>query len=81
MVLATLPKGQAATVHKVDHPQFEMKQQLEALGFDAGEPVSLVNIAPFGDPLQVKIGQTLVSIHRRDAQHIHLCSPNCQDNH
>lgn len=81
MVLATLPKGQVATVHEVSHPKFEMKQQLEALGFDAGEPVLLVNVAPFGDPLQVKIGQTLVSIHRKDAEHIHLCSTSCQGDH
>lgn len=81
MRLSELKKGQLATVHAIEHPETEMNQQLEAMGFETGESVQLVNIAPFGNPLQIKIGHTLVSVHRETAQHIHLCSENCQDSH
>lgn len=77
MVLSELPRGQEATIHHVSHPRDDMQIQLNAMGFDPGETIKLLMKAPFGNPLQVKVGATLIAIHTDDAQHVHLCDLHC----
>ncbi len=76
MLLSKLPKGQEAKIHYVSHPCNSMQIQLSVLGFDPGETVKLLMKAPLGNPLQVKVGETLVAINTDDAQHIHLYEVN-----
>ncbi|MGO3344323.1 MAG: FeoA family protein [Marinomonas sp.] len=78
MVLSELSKGQTAKIHSVAHPHEDKQIQLSALGFDPGETVKLMMKAPFGNPLQVKVGSTLIAIHTDDAQYIQLCDEHCQ---
>ncbi|MBJ7555826.1 FeoA family protein [Marinomonas spartinae] len=78
MVLSELLRGQEATIHHVSHPSDEMQIQLNALGFDPGETIKLLMKAPLGNPLQVKVGATLIAIHTDDAQHVHLCDEYCE---
>ncbi|RBP81130.1 ferrous iron transport protein A [Marinomonas rhizomae] len=79
MVLSELPKGVTANIHSVIHPHRDKQIQLLALGFDPGESVQLMMKAPFGNPLQVKVGATLIAIHTDDAQYIQLCEGACED--
>ncbi|MEL0622654.1 FeoA family protein [Marinomonas arenicola] len=78
MLLSELPKGKVAKIHFVAHPHEDKQIQLSALGFDPGETVKLMMKAPFGNPLQIKVGATLIAIHTDDAQYIHLCDEQCE---
>lgn len=73
MLLSELVKGKEAKIHKVSHPHKDKQMNLTALGFDPGETVKLLMKAPLGNPLQVKVGSTLVAIHTDDAQYVYLC--------
>jgi len=42
-------------------------QRLMELGLLAGRRLTLIRRAPLGDPLQVRIGSTLLAIRRADA--------------
>ncbi|WP_428240449.1 FeoA family protein [Gynuella sp.] len=79
MVLSQLQKGHVAKIHRVTHPHGETQEQLISLGFDPGETVQLMMKAPFGNPMQIKVGSTLIAIHSTDAQHVHLCESECKD--
>ena len=79
MVLSQLQKGRVAKIHHVAHPHDDIQEQLFSLGFDPGETVQLMMKAPFGNPMQIKVGSTLIAIHAADAQHIHLCDASCED--
>lgn len=72
MLLSQLAKGTPARIRQITHPQAAMTLQLSALGFDPGESVQLMTVAPFGNTLQVKVGATLVAIHSDDAKYIEL---------
>lgn len=78
MLLSQLPKGTVAKIHSVAHPHQDKQIHLTALGFDPGETVQLMMKAPFGNPLQIKVGATLVAIHSDDANHVHLCDEACE---
>ena len=78
MVLSELPKGVTAHIHSVIHPHDDKQMHLIALGFDLGETVQLMIKAPFGNPLQVKVGPTLIAIHSNDARYIELCDSPCE---
>ena len=49
----------------IDHSDFQSR--LYALGLYPGVWVDVLHIAPFGDPLQVKVGHTLLSIRKSEA--------------
>ena len=60
--LSELKPGEAATIVKA--PQ--TNQRLAEIGFVAGERVSLVKVAPFGDPVVVQVLDTPVIIRRAE---------------
>ncbi|MBX3723053.1 MAG: ferrous iron transport protein A [Turneriella sp.] len=60
--LSELKPGEAATIVKA--PQ--SNQRLAEIGFVAGERVSLVKVAPFGDPVVVQVLDTPVIIRRAE---------------
>ncbi len=49
----------------IDHRDFQSR--LYALGLYPGVWVEVLHLAPFGDPLQVKVGNTLLSIRKKEA--------------
>ena len=49
----------------IDHRDFQSR--LYALGLYPGVWVDVLHVAPFGDPLQVKVGQTRLSIRKKEA--------------
>lgn len=46
----------------------DFQSRLYALGLYPGVIVDVMHIAPFGDPLQVRIGHTLLSIRKSEAR-------------
>lgn len=69
MTLADLPLHASAhiTGYSDTGKQFH---QLHHLGVIPGAPVTHLHTAPLGDPLQVKVSNTRISIRKQDAKHI-----------
>lgn len=67
MTLADIePSGRCYVTSAAEsHPEFQSR--LYALGLYPGVWVDVLHVAPFGDPMQVRVGQTLISIRRREA--------------
>lgn len=45
----------------------ELQSRLYALGLYPGVEVNVLRFAPAGDPIQIRIGATLLSIRKREA--------------
>jgi ferrous iron transport protein A len=67
--LSVLAAGQAATVDRVDLP-VEPRARLLELGLVAGTPVQLVRFAPLGDPVEIKVRGSYLSLRRHEADAI-----------
>ena len=50
----------------------ELKDRLMELGVLCGEPVQMVRIAPFGDPVEIRIGSEHLALRREDAARIEV---------
>ncbi len=68
MTLAELqPEGRCRIISAAeDHRDFQSR--LYALGLYPGALVDVLHVAPLGDPLQVRVGHTLLSIRRQEAR-------------
>ena len=67
MTLAEVrPKGRCRIISAAEGER-DFQSRLYALGLYPGAEVTVTHIAPLGDPLQVKVGNTLVSIRRKEA--------------
>ena len=50
----------------------ELKNRLMELGVLCGEPIQVVRIAPLGDPIEIRIGDTHLALRRKDAEKIEV---------
>lgn len=67
MTLADVaPAGRCRIIGAADENR-DFQSRLYALGLYPGVSVDVLHVAPFGDPLQVKVGQTLLSIRKKEA--------------
>ncbi len=48
----------------------ELKNRLMELGALANTPIEVVRVAPFGDPMELEIGNTHIAIRKSEAQKI-----------
>ena len=69
-----LPLGEARTIDYIAGDAPELKRRLYALGFVPGAKITKLRVAPLGDPMQVRVGGSSVSIRRQEASMIHLQS-------
>ena len=53
-------------------PEGECLNRLHAMGVIPGAQASVLRTAPMGDPMQVRIGGTLLSIRKKDALQIQV---------
>lgn len=68
MKLSELQFGQEALVeHIVDN---ELSLKLLEMGLLPGETVALENIAPFGDPIAIRVGEYKMCLRLEDADHV-----------
>ena len=65
--LAELDVPGGCSVLRVADGYAEIQSRLYALGLLPGVRVEVLRRAPLGDPLQVRVGTTLLSIRRADA--------------
>ena len=61
------PKSRCRIISTADDYR-EFQSRLYALGLYPGVQVEVLHVAPFGDPLQVKVGHTLLSIRKQEAR-------------
>jgi len=70
--LDTLQPREARYIECVLGDNPELKRRLYALGFVPGVKITTLRVAPLGDPMQVRVGGSSVSIRRREASAIQL---------
>lgn len=70
VALSELRPGQTATVEAIFPERHDLLQYLDAQGIHPGQVLCLEEIAPFGGPLMVRMGDALVALGDEAAQHI-----------
>ena len=70
MKLSELQFGQTAVVINVMSEDLSLK--LFEMGLLPGEEVALENIAPFGDPIAIRVGEYKMCLRLEDAENIEI---------
>ena len=72
MTLAEVqPNGRCRVVGAAEEHR-DFQSRLYALGLHPGAVVNVMHVAPLGDPLQVKVGNTLLSIRKKEAMMVQV---------
>jgi ferrous iron transport protein A len=66
--LDQLTKGELATIETIETDELPLK--LIEMGCLPGNKISLIQKAPFNDPLYLKIDESHLAIRKKTAQHI-----------
>ena len=66
--LVQLTKGELATIETIETDKLPLK--LIEMGCLPGNEISLIQKAPFNDPLYLKIDESHLAIRKETAQHI-----------
>jgi ferrous iron transport protein A len=70
MNLSQIKFGEVATITQVKGDLLALK--LFEMGVLPGEEVALENVAPFGDPIAVRVGEYKLCLRLQDAAHIQI---------
>ena len=70
--LSTLGRGDHCSVAEITSEHAELKSRLYALGIIPGSQIEILRFAPLGDPMQVKVGNSLISIRKSEAEVIEV---------
>lgn len=70
MKLSELQSGQVANVTGITDDTLSLK--LFEMGLLPGEEVELENVAPFGDPIAIRVGEYKMCLRISDAEHIEI---------
>lgn len=65
--LSAAARGARCVVRSVAAGPAETRSRLYALGLIPGAVVDVLRLAPLGDPMQIKVGGSLISIRRSEA--------------
>ncbi len=68
--LSELTYGQKATVSRITDDYLALK--LFEMGLLPGEHVELENVAPFGDPIAIRVGEYKMCLRLQDANKIEI---------
>ena len=79
MTLAHLDKHRSGEIVSISNER-GVAQRLMALGFLPGTPVEVVAVAPFGDPITVRLGEWRVSLRRSQAALVEITTDD-RDRH
>ncbi len=69
--LAELKKGQKAVIKKIN-ASGAMMQKFLNMGIVKGEPVEVIELAPFSSPIECKVNGVNVSFRREEAEKIQV---------
>ena len=67
MTLADMVPNSQCRITDTADEHLDLQSRLYALGLYPGALVRVLRSAPFGDPIQIKVGSTLLSIRRQEA--------------
>lgn len=70
ITLSSAITGDRCVVLDIAPEKAELKSRLYALGIIPGIAIQILRIAPLGDPMQVKVGSSFVSIRKQEANSI-----------
>tara|TARA_Y100000814_G_scaffold30203_1_gene19452 strand:- start:453 stop:689 length:237 start_codon:yes stop_codon:yes gene_type:complete len=70
--LSTLGYGDHCLVAEISTEHAELRSRLLALGIIPGSKVEVLRFAPLGDPMQIKVGNSLISIRKSEAEIIEV---------
>jgi len=70
--LDQLAPGDRGQVDVVSGKNKLLRAKLQSMGLVAGAPVEIVNIAPLGDPIQVRTLGYNLSLRKSEAAAVHL---------
>ncbi len=70
--LSAAARGARCVVRRVAAGPTETRGRLYALGIVPGAVVDVLRLAPLGDPMQIRVGGSLISIRRTDAADIQV---------
>lgn len=68
--LTQLRPGQAGRVRRIEGSALSSagRQRLQEMGLIRGAPVQFVRVAPLGDPLEIKVRGSHLSLRRQEAE-------------
>lgn len=69
--LNDLKPGQAAEILAIDGPP-ALVQRLYEFGLFEGEVVEFLTTAPLGDPIEIRAGNTRLSLRKSEAAGVHV---------
>ncbi|MGB1639847.1 MAG: FeoA family protein [Pseudohongiellaceae bacterium] len=70
--LANAQVGDVCLVTEIAQKPVELRSRLYALGVIPGASIQILRVAPLGDPMQIKVGATLLSMRKTDARIINV---------
>ncbi|MBQ3219934.1 MAG: ferrous iron transport protein A [Clostridia bacterium] len=71
MLLTDLRIGESAKVVALNNPK-KIKERLNNIGLTKGVTLTLVRVAPLGDPIQIKLRDFYLAIRLSDANKIQV---------
>jgi ferrous iron transport protein A len=66
--LSGLSAGVSGHISRIDAPELEVA--LLKMGISIGDRCKISGIAPFGDPIAIRVDRTQISLRKCDARHI-----------
>ncbi len=66
--LAQATSGDSCLVLEISPEPSELKSRLYSLGVIPGSVVKVMRFAPLGDPMQVRVGGSYISIRKAEAE-------------
>jgi ferrous iron transport protein A len=70
LTLDTIPIGQQVRMLSFLEQSRALRHKLLAMGFTPGVDITVVQIAPLGDPIQVLLRRYVLSLRKKDCQQI-----------
>ena len=72
--LLDLKPGNIAYIKRLDIADVTFKKKLYNLGFLPSNRVELIAYAPFGDPVALKVNNTIIALRKNILKNIHINS-------
>ena len=72
MTLDRLPVGGSCVIEQVGNQRGAVKRRLIDMGLTPGTTVELIRMAPFGDPMEVRLRGYELSLRKEDAAQIRI---------
>ena len=77
MILSELKPGQSASIRSVGG-EGALRQHFLDMGLIPGVEVTLIKLAPMGDPMELRLHSYELTLRLEDAQKITLCGGDAQ---